>query len=251
MSDRMDTSIRDHWSSRAEGYGNFVRRSYDAPKERLAWQNLYREVLGDRNGEILDCGCGPGTVSLRMSDMGYKMTAMDFSEDMLEEARKNADRYGFNIDFHQGDAEKNPFSDEQFDVVISQYMLWTVPHPEKVMSEWFRILKPGGLVFYIDGDWFNDPRNTRLRRFISRVAKALEYPKIDAVRKNGPSDRNVCNGLWSASAKRPDDDVVMMDKAGFKNIRVIHDINKRVMPGIRYYANGFTADYFMVVAEKE
>lgn len=247
----MDEKIRDHWSNRAEGYSSFVRRSFDAPKERKAWQDLYKEALGDKVSPILDCGCGPGTVSLRMSDMGYQMTAMDFSENMLEKARENAERYGYEIDFHQGDAENNPFGDESFNAVMSQYMLWTVPHPEKVISEWYRILRPGGRLMYVDGDWFNDPLNTTFRRTFSRIAKVFEFPKVTNKAPSGrKSDTSMNSQLWSATAKRPQDDVRMLEEAGFTNIKVNPFINRRVMPGIRYYANGFTNSYFMITADK-
>ena len=78
----------------------------------------------------MDVGCGPGIVSLQLSDLGYDVTALDFSENMLDKAKKNASDNGFDIGFVHGNAMDLPFNDASFDAVVSGYMLWTAPDPQ-------------------------------------------------------------------------------------------------------------------------
>jgi ubiquinone/menaquinone biosynthesis C-methylase UbiE len=64
---------------------------------------------------------------------------------MIEKARANAERRGFNnVEFREGDIEKMPVGGNSVDVVVSNCVLNLVPHKQGVFSEIFRVLKPGG-----------------------------------------------------------------------------------------------------------
>lgn len=56
--------------------------------------------------------------------------------------------------------------------------------------------------------------------------------------------------LWSRSARRPNDDLTMSRKAGFKDITVINGVQKKVLHGMRYYAYGYTNNHFTIAARK-
>ncbi|MFY9201455.1 MAG: class I SAM-dependent methyltransferase, partial [Methanosarcina flavescens] len=80
---------------------------------------------------------------------------VDLSTGMLEKAKQNADNKELEIDFFHGDAENLPFEDNSFDLVTNKFLLWTLQQPSCAVREWKRVLKPGGKIFAIDGDWFN------------------------------------------------------------------------------------------------
>jgi len=242
----MDDLIRQHWSGRADGYGEFTRSKYDSVKERTAWEGLYSEVLEGSGRKVLDCGCGPGAATLRLVDLGYSVTGLDFSAEMIEEARRNMERYGKKAAFVQGDAEDLPFEDSSFDVVVSQYMLWTVPHPEKVIGEWHRVLRPGGRLVYVDGDWFKNSSGKGLNYSMMRFVQTFKPRKQSSSSKKEFSSER----LWSADAVRPDADARMLADAGFVGIRQKRDIARRVMPGMAYYLDSMDCEYFMMVADK-
>jgi SAM-dependent methyltransferase len=64
---------------------------------------------------------------------------------MIEKARNNADKLGFNnVEFRQGDIEKMPVTANIADVVVSNCVLNLVPNKDAVIKEIFRVLKPGG-----------------------------------------------------------------------------------------------------------
>ncbi|MBN1950048.1 MAG: arsenite methyltransferase [Bacteroidales bacterium] len=97
---------------------------------------------------VLDLGSGAGNdcfvARTIVGETGH-VTGLDFTDAMLEKAKKNLERTGFkNIGFVKGDIEAMPFNDNKFDVVISNCVLNLVPDKKKAFSEIYRVLKPGG-----------------------------------------------------------------------------------------------------------
>lgn len=246
----MNEAIRDHWDEGSLRYNEFVTKGYSLMKERRSWQRLFAEVIGDKCLDVLDVGCGPGIVSMQLADLGHHVTALDFSEGMLEAARKNAADNGLDIVFHQGDAEGLPFHDSSFDVLVSDYVLWTLPHPERALREWYRVVRPGCKVVYIDGNWRSDPKSTWWRTRLSHLGILLDSPARCLRPGRGHKNEKAMDELWSVRAVRPEADMEMMRGAGFTDIRVIHDVQERVLHGVRYLAYGSTNDHFMVIGMK-
>jgi ubiquinone/menaquinone biosynthesis C-methylase UbiE len=127
-------------------------------------------------------GTGTGFLALLFAEMGHEVTGIDLSEGMLEKAKHNADNMGLEIDLFYGDAENLPFEDCSFDLVVNKCLLWTLPDPSRAVREWKRVLKPGGMIFAIDGNWF-DPRPDRyIKRMLSelteRFVKKNQYSRI-------------------------------------------------------------------------
>jgi arsenite methyltransferase len=108
------------------------------------WQ-LGRLNRGER---VLDLGSGAGTDSLVAAQMvgeeGH-VTGIDMTPAMLEKARLAAAEMGLsNVGFVEGEAERLPFPDESFDVVISNGVIDLIPDKDAVFSELHRVLVPGG-----------------------------------------------------------------------------------------------------------
>ncbi|MDW5562052.1 MAG: class I SAM-dependent methyltransferase [Methanomassiliicoccus sp.] len=247
----MNERIREHWDADSRSYNEFVTKGFSIHRERRAWQGLFAEVIGPRGLSVLDVGCGPGIVSMQLADMGHRVTSLDFSEKMLEAARKNAADNGLSIDIRHGDAEALPFDDNAFDALISDYVLWTLPHPERALREWYRVVRPGSTVVYVDGNWRSDPRSTWWRVRLSNMGVFLDSPpKYLRTRGRGVEAEKAMDELWSTRASRPSTDVDMMRAAGFGDVRVIHNIQDRVLHGVRHLAYGSTNDHFMVMGVK-
>jgi arsenite methyltransferase len=110
---------------------------------------LPTEFAGIKPGDsVLDLGSGAGNdcfVARSLTGETGKITGLDFSDEMLQKARKNLEKTSFrNIDFIQGDIEEMPLPDSVFDVVISNCVLNLVPDKQKAFAEIHRVLKHGG-----------------------------------------------------------------------------------------------------------
>ncbi|NUT56638.1 MAG: methyltransferase domain-containing protein [Thermoleophilia bacterium] len=104
-----------------------------------------RLAAGER---VLDLGSGAGTDSLVAAQMvgaeGH-VTGIDMTAPMLAKARAAAAEMGItNVEFVEGEAERLPFPDETFDVVISNGVIDLVPDKDAVFAELYRVLAPGG-----------------------------------------------------------------------------------------------------------
>lgn len=97
---------------------------------------------------VVDLGSGAGNdafVARSVVGATGRVIGIDFTEKMIEKARANSDRLGFNnVEFRQGDIEKMPLSANVADVVVSNCVMNLVPNKAKAFGETFRVLKPGG-----------------------------------------------------------------------------------------------------------
>jgi arsenite methyltransferase len=103
---------------------------------------------------VLDVGSGAGTDSLVAAQMvgpSGSVTGIDMTPEMLAKARANAATMGLdNVTFIEADAERLPFDDHSFDVVISNGVIDLIPDKDAVFSEIFRVLVPRGRIQIAD-----------------------------------------------------------------------------------------------------
>lgn len=97
---------------------------------------------------VIDLGSGAGNdcfVARHEIGESGKVIGVDFTEAMIDKARINAEKLGFNnVEFRLGDIEKLPITANVADVVVSNCVMNLVPDKPKAFREVFRIMKPGG-----------------------------------------------------------------------------------------------------------
>ena len=103
---------------------------------------------------MLDIGTGPGFFAILLAEAGFRVTAVDLTPSMLDEARNNAGALASRVEFAEMDAERLDFADASFDAVVSRNLTWNLPHPERAYREWSRVLAPGGLLLNYDANWY-------------------------------------------------------------------------------------------------
>src|SRR4051812_38732188 len=97
---------------------------------------------------VIDLGSGAGNdafIARHETGETGKVIGIDFTPAMIERARINAEKRGFNnVEFRQGDIEKMPVTANKADVIVSNCVLNLVPNKNGVLKEIYRVLKPGG-----------------------------------------------------------------------------------------------------------
>lgn len=181
--------------------GNFFSRMYI----KLFWSGtddneIARKVLSyipdDFSGKLLDVPVGTAVFTQRKwsSLKNAHITCLDYSTDMLEQAKRRLDGKA-HINFIQGDVGNLQMDDESFDIVLSMNGFHAFPDKQKAFRETFRVLKSGGdfiACFYIKGKskktdwlvknilakkgWFTPPFQTEeeLKNTLQKMYKEVE-----------------------------------------------------------------------------
>src|SRR6516165_4291133 len=152
--DFVKEQVAAHWGRRAPGFDDGFGHSIRTLGERAAWDRIFDLALTGRDPlDALDAGCGTGFLSFELAARGHRVTGVDFAPAMLAEARRKAAERSVSVRFEKADAEQLPFPSHSFDLAISRHLLWTLPHPEAAIDEWIRLLRPGGRLVVVDGQF--------------------------------------------------------------------------------------------------
>jgi len=218
--------------------------------------------------KILDVGAGTGFLSNILSEMGLDVTGVDLSRGMLTQAKEgmrprrsngdsssnpdHSDKSQRGYDLCQGDAEGLPFQSSSFDLVVSRHLLWTLPHPARAIAEWKRILRPGGMMLAVDGNWFDPAISKKIGREVSGLLAGFSvgHNPVPFRQIYKPIEKDL--PLFQAS--RPDQCLALFMAAGLKKAKVdrLHEVN-------RFYKKNTSLSFrlansdtvFMVVGERD
>ncbi|MEQ8519290.1 MAG: arsenite methyltransferase [Cytophagales bacterium] len=151
----------------------------------------------NKGDTVIDLGSGAGNdcfVARHECGSEGKVIGIDFTREMIDRARQNAEKLNFNnVEFREGDIDNMPVNDNVADVIVSNCVLNLVPNKKKVIAEIFRTLKPGGHFSISD---------------IVLLGELPEALKEDAEMYAG----------CVAGAIQKDDYLQFIEDAGFKNI---------------------------------
>ena len=136
------------------------------------------------SGKLLEVPVGTGilTMPVYRTLPNAEITCLDYSPDMMEQAREKAERLNLtNVSFQQGDAGALPYEDGTFDIVPSLNGFHAFPDKEAAYREVFRVLKPGGVLHFAtdDPDYMESTRKNleESELFDDLPASALEDVK--------------------------------------------------------------------------
>jgi len=133
-----------------------------------AWRRVVTSIIAPKPGmKILDIAAGTGSSSRPLVDKGAEVTALDFSQGMIEQGRKQ----NKNIKFVQGDALKLPFEENSFDVTTISFGLRNTSSTEIALTEALRVTKDGGRIVVAE---FSHPVNPIFKKiYLNYLMKAL------------------------------------------------------------------------------
>jgi SAM-dependent methyltransferase len=110
----------------------------------------------DANSRLLDCGCGPGSISCDFAKIlvSGSVEGIDIEQSQIDLARARATEQGLiNATFSVGSIYALPFPDSSFDVVFAHAIFEHISTPKQALAEMLRVLAPGGLVAIRSPDW--------------------------------------------------------------------------------------------------
>ena len=163
--------VREYWAGRASTFDAAPNHGLHNDEQRMAWLARVRgwwrrsgrddwsissratAECGTCALDALDVGCGTGFLALLLAEVGHRVTGVDAAEEMLALARDKATRAGLLASFQRGDAEALPLPAASFDLLVERHVIWTLPEPSVALAEWARVLRPGGCLVLVEGDW--------------------------------------------------------------------------------------------------
>jgi SAM-dependent methyltransferase len=145
------------WDTAAASFDDEPDHGLRDADVRAAWADRLAAWLPARPGDLLDLGCGTGSLSLLAAERGHRVTGVDLSPAMVERAR--AKLAGRDAVFRVGDAARPPVGERRFDAVLVRHVLWTLPDPGQVLRHWCGLLRPGGRLVLVEGVWGRSARS--------------------------------------------------------------------------------------------
>jgi ubiquinone/menaquinone biosynthesis C-methylase UbiE len=216
--------IREYWSKRSETFDLSPGHEIFSDDERGAWHRLIRRHLGEGKGRaVLDLASGTGVISRLLSETGFKVTGLDFSEAMLERARRKHKALNSGATFLIGDAEDTRQPDDHFDAITTRHLVWTLPDPRSAFADWLRVLKPGGTVLIVDADMAARTLAQRAGRKVAGWLKAISRNPASTHGIDRAVHNRILERVHFAKGARAEDVAALLAEAGFADIVIDRD----------------------------
>ncbi|MGV9502465.1 class I SAM-dependent methyltransferase [Streptomyces sp. NPDC003642] len=173
-----DTGGAVDWDAQAAVFDEEPDHGLRDPAVRRAWAERLRDWLPRRPGDVLDVGCGTGSLSLLAAEQGHRVTGVDLSPAMVRLAREKL--AGRDAVFLIGDAAAPPVGEQRFDAVLVRHVLWTLPDPARVLRHWYGLLRPGGRLVLVEGVWGSvDPVGIPAERLTGLLAPIAGRVRVE------------------------------------------------------------------------
>ena len=251
--------IHAYWTQRAEGYSEYNQQEM-ADARRSMWKNKLLSLLeenfpGKKPEElkVLDVGTGPGFFALLLAEAGYQVTAVDVTEEMLKEAKKNTGIFAEKITWKLSDAQKLELGDCEFDAVFSRNVTWNLENPGQAYEEWIRVLKPGGLLCNFDADWYGHLYDEEKRSGYEKDRQRVEEKNLEDYYTGTDIERMeaIARQVPLSRQKRPQWDVEALKNAGLTEVSCDTEVWKQVWTEEEIANNGSTPIFLLSGKKRE
>ena len=119
----LETEMNHYWTERSKSYSEQNRAQIENEK-RHEWENMILKYAPQKEClNILDVGTGPGFFAIILAQKGHHVTAVDLTQDMLEQAKENANHYKVEVEFKLLENQFFPFPDNTFDLLFPAMLL--------------------------------------------------------------------------------------------------------------------------------
>ena len=223
-------SIEKYWDKRADSYSTRTRSELASFKERV-WLDLISEYAPHTDCmRVLDIGTGPGFFPILLAAAGHSVTGIDCSQEMLDQASKNAAQHGLITQFIKMDCQQLEFADDSFDLLICRNLTWTLQEPQAAYQEWYRVLKPGGRLLIFDANWYLRLFDEQLKAEYEADLQASSQTACDNPHAgvDVQESERIAYTLPLSRVRRPQWDIPVLEQCGFSQVQSEADISARV-----------------------
>ena len=239
----MEQRVKNYWTQRSHDFGS-VRKNELGNEMGEKWLREINVHLPERKSlTILDVGTGTGFFAVLLAQQGHRVEGIDLTPAMLEEARNLSAQRNLDITFREMDAQNLSYGDESFDVVISRNLTWTLPDPERAYAEWFRVLKPGGVLLNFDAEYAAHVRShSTQNRKVSLDSPYGHVGMTDALQQ----ENDEITLSMDIGHSRPEWDRQVLGKIGFCSCQIDREVGQRLLGALDLT----TAPMFGIFARK-
>ena len=142
------------WDDEAARFDEEADHGLRDPRVRRAWARLLRRYLPEPPADVLDLGCGTGSLTVLLGGAGHRLHGVDLAPRMVAAARAKVAAAGVAATVEVGDASDPPGRPHAYDVVRTRHVLWALPDPPTAIARWIRLLRPGGRLLLVEGRWW-------------------------------------------------------------------------------------------------
>jgi SAM-dependent methyltransferase len=201
---RSEESAR--WDQAAERFDDGPDHGLGDPRTRDAWRELLVDLLPAPPARVADLGCGTGTLTVLLAEMGYRVDGVDFSGAMLALATDKAGDQPA-VSFQLGDAAAPPLAVGAYDVVLSRHVLWALPDPTAGLRRWIDLLASDGRLVLIEGLWHTGAglRSDQVCAMLGRLHRSAAVTDLSDPRLWGEAIADHRFAIVSRADERPRD----------------------------------------------
>jgi ubiquinone/menaquinone biosynthesis C-methylase UbiE len=239
--------IRRWWNDDAATYDHTPSHAASDPVEAAAWRAALLRFLPPPPAAVLDVGAGTGAMSMLAAELGFRVTALDLSEEMLGRARLKAAERGLELEYHVGPGSEPPPG--PFDAVMERHVLWTTMDPVGALDAWRRVTAPGGRLVLFEGIWRPGDSVGRARHSVADRVRKMRGEGHD---HHGEYDDEMLANLPFARLTTAAPMIEAVEEAGWRAVRIerIRDVEwvRQLASGVSGRIAG-VAPQFAVVAD--
>lgn len=223
--------IKNYWTKRSGQFTDLRLAELCSPMAQKWMKEIHRYLPESGKLRILDIGTGSGFFAILLAGEGHQVTGIDLTPSMIEGAKKLNEIMGMDAHFRVMDAEHLSFQDENFDLIITRNLTWTLPNPRQAYEEWARVLKPGGKILNFDANYGS----------ADFAEEDTDLPDSHAHRAIEMDLREECNRIKNqleiSRQRRPAWDISVLGELGFDEIRIDTGISRRVYDVVDEFYN--------------
>ena len=225
METQIEQRVKNYWTARSHDFGTVRKNELESDMGKR-WLEEIERHLPQGKLDILDVGTGTGFFAILLARLGHRVTGIDLTPAMIAESCALAGSMGLDIDFRQMNAQELSFEEERFDVVISRNLTWTLPEPQKAYSQWYRVLKKGGVLLNYDADYAENVRSESTQN--CSVAPDSPYGHVGMTERLKEENDAITLAL-DIGKKRPEWDAQVLRELGVRACSTDLRVGARVL----------------------